>query len=80
MNWLEQQDFVIRHLSPEVARFVREAFERLERENVFDAPGVISEIVNRMRTADSEMIRKAVARTEALLKQAFLSALVRISV
>lgn len=71
MRWSEQQRCIATQLSPEVALFVSEALAGLERENVFDAPGVISGVLRRMRMADSELIQNAVARTEGLLKETF---------
>lgn len=65
MNWLEE---TFRELSPEVTRFVQQALVRLEGENVFDAPGVISGIIRQMRGSDSTVIRAAAPRTERLLK------------
>lgn len=71
MSWKEQQEFLAQHLSPEVAGFVREALVGVERENVVDAPGVISGVLYRMQAAELESVRRAAAGTEALLKKAF---------
>lgn len=72
MSWKEQQEFLAQHLSPEVVGFVREALVGMERENVVDAPSVISGVLTRMRVAELESVRRAAARTEELLKKAFL--------
>lgn len=80
MNWKERQDFVVEHLTPEVAQFVRGVLDRLEQENVFDAPGVIGGVLRQMRTAESEAIRGAVERTETLLKKVFEASVLRISI
>jgi hypothetical protein len=71
MGWLHRHHEVLGRLSPEVARFVWQALLLLEQENVFDAPGVISGVLRRMRTADSDAIRGAAIPTERLLKAAF---------
>jgi hypothetical protein len=68
---MSRKEFLIGHLSPEVGRFVLQGLRQLEQENVFDAPGVISGIINKMRSAESALIRSAAARTESLLRQAF---------
>ena len=78
MVWQIQQELIATHLSPEAARFVRQVLARLEAENVFDAPGVISSVLSQMRAADSDAIRSAVARTERVLKQAFALGMRRI--
>lgn len=62
---------VVRQLSPEVSRFVLLALYSLEKENVFDAPGVIGGVLNQMRVADSDVIRGATRRTERVLTNAF---------
>jgi hypothetical protein len=71
LYWKLQQIAVQQQLSPEVAGFVLLALRSLEEENVFDAPGVISAVVRRMRGADSDVIRNATGRTERLLKTTF---------
>ncbi len=71
MNWRRRQEEAIRELSPEVGRFVRMVLVDLEHENIFDAPGVISGVLWKMRVADSDVIRGAVSRTERVLKTAF---------
>lgn len=71
MNWKQRQEAVIRQVGPEVAAFVEESFTRLERENVFDAPGVISGIIRQMRLSDCDVVRGAADRTERLLKSVF---------
>ncbi|MFZ5813837.1 MAG: hypothetical protein ACOY93_00860 [Bacillota bacterium] len=68
---MSRKEFLISHLSPEVGRFVLQGLRQLEEENVFDAPGVISGIVTKMRNADSALIRAAASRTEGYLRQAF---------
>jgi len=65
MNWLEE---ALQELSPEVARFVQQALARLEGDNVFDAPGVISGVIRQMRGSDSHVVRAAAPRAERLLK------------
>jgi hypothetical protein len=70
MNWM-RQDQLNQHLSPEVVRFVMLALRKLEQENVFDAPGVISGVLRQMRVADSDVIRNATGRAERLLARAF---------
>lgn len=77
MSWNHRQDEVMQQLSPEVGRFVRQALRSLERENVFDAPGVISGVLRQMRVADSDVIRGAAPRAEALLKNTLLRGSVR---
>lgn len=71
MEWSRRQEELVRQLPPEVAMFVRQVLRSLEQENVFDAPGVISGVLRRMRIADSNVIREAASRTEMLLKQVF---------
>jgi len=71
MNWIRRKDELIQQLSPEVARFVLQALVRLEQENIFDAPGMISGVVRQMRTANSDVVRGAVNRTERVLKSTF---------
>jgi hypothetical protein len=71
MNWELRQGTVVQELSPEVARFVLQELKRLEQENVFDAPGVISGVLRQMSAADSQVIRGSVSRTEILLKSTF---------
>lgn len=66
-----RKEFLISHLSPEVGRFVLQGLRQLEQENVFDAPGVISGIIWKMRSAESALIRSAAARTESLLRDSF---------
>ncbi len=73
MSWILRQGRLMQQLAPEVRRFVVLALYRLERENVFDAPGVISGVLRQMRTAQSARIRQAAGRTEMLLKEAFMS-------
>lgn len=68
---MSRKEFLLGSLSPEVGRFVLQGLRQLERENVFDAPGVISGIVSRMRSAESALVRSAAARTESLLRQTF---------
>ena len=68
---MSAKDELVRHLPPEVARFVLQALRGLEQENVFDAPGVISGILRQMRIADSDLIRSAAGRTETILKKTF---------
>lgn len=65
------QDELMKHLPPEVARFVLQAMRGLEQDNVFDAPGVIGGILRQMRVADSDLIRGHATRTETLLKRTF---------
>jgi hypothetical protein len=69
VNWVQQHD--VNELTPEVASFVLYALRGLERENVFDAPGVIAGVLGQMRTADSEAVRTAACGAERLLKAAF---------
>jgi len=71
MNWIRRQDELARELSPDVARFVLEVLTTLEKENVFDAPGVISGVLCQMRVAESPLVRSATGRTERVLKSAF---------
>lgn len=71
MNCQRKQEEIMRELSPEVARFVRQVFAHLEQENVFDAPTFISGVLRRMHLAESEVIRGAAGRTERLLKATF---------
>lgn len=68
---MSRKEYLIGHLSPEVGRFVLQGLRQLEREQVFDAPGVINGIVCKMRSAESAVIRSAVGRTESLLCQTF---------
>ncbi len=70
MNWQTTEEEWIRQLSPEIGRFVYLTLCRLERENVFDAPGVIYGVLRAMRIADSDAIRRAAPHTERLLMQA----------
>jgi hypothetical protein len=72
MNWLQRHDHELSGaLTPEVASFVLHALRGLERENVFDAPGVISGVLRQMRMADSEAIRGAACGAERFLEAAF---------
>lgn len=71
MNWVGRRDQLLQALSPEVSPFVLQVLTELERENVFDAPGVISGILGQMRIADSDVIRANVARTESVLRSTF---------
>jgi len=71
VNWRKRQEEAIGELAPDVGRFVRMVLVDLEHENVFDAPGVISGVLRKMRVADSDVIRGAASRTERLLKTAF---------
>lgn len=71
MNWVRRRDEVLKELSPEVSGFVLQVLGRLEQENVFDAPGVISGVLRQMRIAESDVIRSAAARTESVLKRTF---------
>lgn len=71
MSWVQRQALVMHQLSPEVRRFVLQTLRSLEEENVFDAPGVISGVLQRMRLSDSHAVRSAVTRTERVLKVAF---------
>lgn len=71
VNWQNAQAELLRQLSPEVGRFVLLALQRLEAENVFDAPGVIHGVVRAMRVADSDVIRQAAPHAGELLKRAF---------
>lgn len=68
MNWIRWHDALARELSPEISSYVLKVLGRLEQENVFDAPGVISGVLRQMRIADSDVIRAAVSRTESVLK------------
>jgi hypothetical protein len=71
MTRVRRQDEVMQQLPPVVARFVGHVFKRLEQENVFDAPGVISGVLRHMRVSDSDLIRHSAAHTELVLKQTF---------
>lgn len=71
MNWKLRHELLRQQLSPEVARFVLLALNSIEQENVFDAPGVISGVLRRMRVADSDVVRNATGRTERSLLAAF---------
>lgn len=71
MNWFRHHDELKQSLTPEVAGFVLQALDSLEAENVFDAPGIISGVLRRMRVAESAAIRCAAPRTETFLKAAF---------
>lgn len=79
MNWIAQQEYLVRHLSPEVVRFVCVALVQLERENIFDAPGVIGGVIQQMRLAESPAVRAAAEEAESLLKRAFLNGRPRVS-
>lgn len=77
MNWQARQEELLSQLAPEVRRFIWLTLARLERENVFDAPGVIRGVVQAMRVADSDVIRRAVPQTEGVLRRLFALARVR---
>lgn len=72
MNWTESQESLRRELAPEVGCFVNQVLRQLEQENVFDAPSVISMVVQQMRVADSDVVRAAVTQAEQLLKITFM--------
>lgn len=71
MNWETRQEELLGQLPPAVRHFVRMTLARLEQENVFDAPGVIHGVLQAMRVADADVIRRAVPETEWLLHRAF---------
>lgn len=72
MSWQLRREVALRLFEPEVSRFMAGALQRLERENVVDAPGVIHGVLRLMRLSDSSAVRSAVPRAEQILKWALV--------